>query len=151
MRFLVYFFSSANDNFLFFSPEMGDKYCSIFEMVYWNRISLMILVNDIKFIHLLPIFLTFSCPFAMQGYVIHEFIRILLISLQALSATEWYSLNEYNVNYAILKIFEVVYLHQHTVVAGITCMAMKIFSKNWRIVLVAEFFTDQNWVSKIVF
>ena len=109
MRFSVSFFSSANYNFLFFSPEMGDKYCSIFEMVYWNRISLMILVNDIKFIHLLPIFLTFSCPFAMQGYVIHQFIRILLISLQALSATEWYSLNGYNVNYTILKMFKKIW------------------------------------------
>ena len=72
-NFLLSFFKGSN-NFLFLFPEIGNKYSSIFDvvthktwvchqlnafkfsrMVHYNHRSLMILVNDAKYIYL-PIF-----------------------------------------------------------------------------------------------
>ena len=87
--FLLSFFSSSNNDFVFLFPEIGDKYFSIFisrgftldqiplnspRMDYFNHRSLMILVSDAKYIYLLPIF----------SYSWNNFIRILLISLKIL-------------------------------------------------------------------
>ena len=44
-------------------------------MIYCNHSSLMILVNDAKYIHFYPIFSTFSNPFTLQVAIAKPFIK----------------------------------------------------------------------------
>ena len=53
-------------------------------MVYYNHSCLMILVNDTRYIHCLPIFSTSLSPFTLQVWAIYKINRILHISPQML-------------------------------------------------------------------
>ena len=84
---LIFYFLLLKSNHSFLYPflEITDKCCSIFGavtpnllvyhrldafkrtgMVHYNRTSLMILVNDAKYIHLLLVFSTSLGPFTLQ-------------------------------------------------------------------------------------
>ena len=82
---IVFLFHFLQVQTLILFPWIGDKCFSIFDavtntlwvshrinisklprMVYYNHRSLMILVNDAKYIHILPTFSTSSSPFILQ-------------------------------------------------------------------------------------
>ena len=105
-NFLVFYFpfsTSSHNNSAFLFSEISSNCCSIFGvitcklwvyhglnvfkltvMVYCNRISLIILINDAKYIHILPIILTCLSPVILQVWAIYKFTLTLLISQQIL-------------------------------------------------------------------
>ena len=89
-----------------------------------NHSTLMILVSNAKCIHFQPIFLPFLSPFTLQMGVIHKVSLILLILLQMLVKSFVsnvitdipYNLSKYRQYKHVWKLFEVVWLHKHTVI-----------------------------------
>ena len=114
-------------------------------------VTLVILVNDPKYIHF---YLTFQLPPAL-----HKTSRILLISLQMLVKLFFsniiidlfYNFNKYIQYKHVWKLFKVSCLHQHTVIAFIARIGMKSCSKFLRNLVTTLHFTDRNWISKTVY
>ena len=121
-----------------------------------GHISLMILVNDAKYIHVLSIFSTSASPFTLQ-VIFHKFIRILFILLQMLinlfssnriidmldNLNKYISVVVLNIFKNFLKWFVFIY-SLSTVIACIACMRMKSCSKILHTLVTVMNFTDRN-------